>query len=91
VRDFPALRRVLAREIVPFLQELFYDDWRRIRLVLADNIAPAEHQMVHAEVVDTAELFPGTHDDVSDGVRYSVTPELDITPDAIRKIYEPLE
>ena len=91
VRDFPALRRVLSREIVPFLQELFYDDWQRIRLVLADNIAPPEHQVVHAEAVDTAELFPGAHDDVSDGVRYSVTPELEITPDAVRKIYEPVE
>jgi 5-methylcytosine-specific restriction enzyme B len=85
------VRRVLAREIVPFLQELFYDDWRRIRLVLADNAAPPEHQLIRAEVVGAAELFPGADDDISEGVHYSVTPELEITPDAVKKIYEPLE
>jgi 5-methylcytosine-specific restriction protein B len=92
VRDFPALRRVLTREIVPFLQELFYDDWRRIRLVLADHAAPPEHQLVRAETVAAAELFPGADgDDVSEGIHYSVTPEAEITPDAVRKIYEPHE
>lgn len=91
VRDFPALRRVLAREVVPFLQELFHDDWRRIRLVLADHAAPQEHQLVRAEVIAAAELFPGADDDLSEGVHYSVTSEADITPDAVRKIYEPLD
>jgi 5-methylcytosine-specific restriction protein B len=92
VRDFHTLRRVLARVLVPFLQELFYDDWRRIRLVLADYAAPSEHQIVRATVVGAAEIFPGTdEDDVSEGTHYSVTPEPEITPDAVRKIYEPLE
>jgi 5-methylcytosine-specific restriction protein B len=92
VRDFPALRRVLAREFVPFLQELFYDDWRRIRLVLADHAAPPEHQLIRAGAVGAAELIPGAvEDDVSEGTHYSVTPEPEITPDAVRKIYEPLE
>lgn len=91
VRDFPALRRVLAREVIPFLQELFYDDWRRIRLVLADYAAPLEHQLVRAKAVGATELFPGAdEDDVSEGTHYSVTPEPEITPDAVRKIYEPL-
>lgn len=91
VRDFSSLRRVLAREVIPFLQELFYDDWRRIRLVLADHTAQSEHQLVRATVVTAAELFPGADDDVSEGTHYFVMPEMEITPDAIRKIYEPLE
>ncbi len=92
VRDFHALRRVLAREVVPFLQDLFYDDWKRIRLVLADHAAPPEHQIVRATVVGVAEIFPGAdEDEVSEGTHYSVTPEPEITPDAVRKIYEPPE
>lgn len=91
VRDFQGLRRVLAREVVPLLQELFYDDWRRVRLVLADHAAPPEHQLVRAKAVPAAELFPKAEDDLAEGVHYSVTPELGITPDAVRKIYEPIE
>ncbi|HWX49172.1 MAG TPA: AAA family ATPase [Roseomonas sp.] len=92
VRDFPALRRVLAREVVPFLQELFYDDWRRIQLVLADHTGSLEHQLVRAKTVGVAELFHGANeDDVAEGTHYSVTPEPEITPDAVRKIYEALE
>jgi 5-methylcytosine-specific restriction protein B len=90
VRDFPTLRRVLAREVVPFLQELFYDDWRRIRLVFADQAAPPEHQLVRAETVAAADLFPNADKDVNEGIHYSLTPEVEITPDAVRKIYEPL-
>jgi 5-methylcytosine-specific restriction protein B len=88
VRDFSSLRRVLAREVIPFLQELFYDDWRRIRLVLADHGAQSEHQLVRAQLVTAAELFPGAGDDVSEGTYYWVSPEMEITPDAVRKIYE---
>ena len=36
IRRFRQLFRVFAREILPFLQEAFYDDWRQIRHVLAD-------------------------------------------------------
>jgi 5-methylcytosine-specific restriction protein B len=82
---------VLAREVVPLLQELFYDDWGRIRLVLADHAAPAEHQLVRAEELAAADVFPGAEDDIAQGMHYSVTPEAEITPDAVRKIYEPPE
>jgi 5-methylcytosine-specific restriction protein B len=91
VRDFPTLRRVLAREVIPFLQELFYDDWRRIQLVLADHTVQSDHQLIRATVVRAAELFPRADDDVSESTHYSVTPETEITPDAVRKIYEPRE
>ena len=33
VETFDELRRVFAREILPLLQEAFYDDWGQIRLV----------------------------------------------------------
>jgi 5-methylcytosine-specific restriction enzyme B len=88
VRDFPTLRRVLAREIIPLLQEYFYDDWRRIRLVLADDTVPAEHQLVRAKSVAAQDLFFGAVEGLAEAIHYSVTPETEITPEMVRKIYE---
>jgi 5-methylcytosine-specific restriction protein B len=90
VKDFPTLKRVLVREIIPLLQEYFYEDWQRIRLVLADQTVPLEHQLVRLQSVPATELFSGAEDDVVQAaIRCSVTPESDITPDAVRKVYEP--
>ena len=33
VRDMQGLRGVLCREVIPLLQETFYNDWQRIRLI----------------------------------------------------------
>jgi 5-methylcytosine-specific restriction protein B len=89
VRDFAALRRVLAREIIPLLQEYFYDNWERIRLVLADDSVPAEDQLVRAKSVSAQDLFSGAAEGVTEATTlYTVTPEQEITPDMVRKIYE---
>jgi 5-methylcytosine-specific restriction enzyme B len=32
-----ALRSIFRRQIIPYLQELFFDDWSRIRMVLNDH------------------------------------------------------
>lgn len=90
VRDFAGLRRVMAREIVPLLQEYFYDDWRQIRLVLADNSVPPEYQIVHQSAAKPEELFPGAESaELGESHLFEVTPEAAISADAIRKIYEP--
>src|SRR5262249_42525121 len=59
VQDFPALRRLIAREILPLLQEYFYDDWRQIRFVLADHAVEPEYQIVRQTTTKLDELFPG--------------------------------
>src|SRR5690606_2771967 len=58
VKSFDELRRVFSREILPFLQEAFYDDWRQIRYVLADQAVEEELQMVRARTQSAAVLFP---------------------------------
>lgn len=92
VKSFDELRRVFAREILPFLQEAFYDDWRQIRYVLADQAVEEELQLVRTRTQSAAELFPKADPtEIGDGEVFEIIREDDITPDAIRKIYEPPE
>lgn len=92
VKSFDELRRVFAREILPFLQEAFYDDWRQIRYVLADQAVEEDLQLVRARTQSAALLFPKADPaEIGDGEAFVIIREDDITPDAIRKIYEPPE
>jgi 5-methylcytosine-specific restriction protein B len=91
IRTFADLRAVMAREIFPLLQEYFYDDWRHIRLVLADQAVGSEFQLVRQKTVKPAELFAGSDmDQLAERPIFEIVPEAAITPDSIRKIYEPL-
>jgi 5-methylcytosine-specific restriction enzyme B len=90
VRDFAGLRRVMAREILPLLQEYFYDDWRQIRLVLSDNSIEPAYQIVRQKVFKSEQLFPGSEAaDIGESVVFEVATEASISGDSIRKIYEP--
>lgn len=92
VKSFDELRRVFAREVLPFLQEAFYDDWRQIRYILADQTVEEELQLVRARTQSAAVLFPKADPaEIGDGEAFQIIREDDITPDAIRKIYEPPE
>ena len=92
VKSFDELRKIFAREILPFLQEAFYDDWRQIRLVLADQTVGEEFQLVRAHTQSADQVFPMADvNEIGDGETFEIIREDDITPDAIRKIYEPPE
>ena len=92
VKSFDELRRVFIREILPFLQEAFYDDWRQIQYILADQAVEEELQLVREQKKSAAKLFPKVDPvEIGDGEVFEIIREDDITPDAIRKIYEPPE
>ena len=92
VKSFGDLQEAFDKNILPFLQEIFYDDWQQIRLVLADHTVEPEHQLVRERLVRAEKLFPNTDPSViNDRPFFEVTPANEITPDAIRKIYEPPE
>lgn len=92
VKSFDELRRVFAREILPFLQEAFYDDWRQIRLVLADQTVGQEFQLVRVNTQPAHQLFPQADgNEIGGRDTFEAVREDDITTDAIRKIYEPPE
>ena len=92
VESFEDLRLVFAKKILPFLQEAFYDDWQRIRLILADHTVEREHQLVRERAVDASDLFHGIDtSEIGSSSVFELVPVDEISPDAIRKIYEPPE
>ncbi|MNZ20277.1 5-methylcytosine-specific restriction enzyme B [compost metagenome] len=90
VRDMEGLRSVLCREIIPLLQETFYNDWQRIRLIFGDVKTPLEMQIIREFSDSASDIFGDLEDDLPEAQRYEVCSPGEITPEAVRKIYEPL-
>ena len=90
IKTFAGLRRVMYRKILPLLQEYFYEDWSRIQLVLSDRIGDDRKlsQIIRDETMAEMQVLGFDHDDYEDKVVYEKVSEEEITPDAIRKIYE---
>ena len=90
IEVFADLRRVLARKVLPLLQEYFYEDWSRIQLVLRDRIGDDRKlpQIIRDEPVEEMQVLGFDHDDYEDKVEYEKVAESEITPAAVRKIYE---
>lgn len=88
VSDMEGLRSVLCREVIPLLQEVFYNDWQRIRLIFGDVKAPLEMQIVREFSDLASDIFGALEDDLPESQRYEVCSPGEISPEAIRKIYE---
>lgn len=59
---FVQLKTVLQKKIIPLLQEYFFDDWNKIRLVLADNQKPDDNLQFLIEKTDELDaLFGSDH------------------------------
>ena len=88
VRTFADLCLVMQSKIIPLLQEYFFEDWRRIQLVLADidgEDTAAEDQLIQHRTVKAEDLFGPGMDDLDENRVYTVVAT--ITSEAIRKIY----
>lgn len=91
VRDFTELKNVLLFRVIPLLQEYFYDDWHRIQLIFRDvgaNGERLEPQIIRHVEIKEEEILGFDHADFEDLIEYNVASEKEITPDAIRKVYE---
>lgn len=76
LKDNPTIE-VLAstfqNAIIPLLQEYFYEDYEKIRLVLGDNNKQSEEdQFITATATDFAALFGNTDHGMDDTYRYKV-------------------
>ena len=91
VRNFKDLKEVFLSRIIPLLQEYFYEDWHRIQLVFRD-VGPSgekiEPQIICHTPLKEQEILGWDHEDFKDSFEYRVA---EITPEAIRKIYEKRE
>lgn len=90
-----ALQQVFSTRILPLLEEYFFEDWQKIRLVLADNQKSEAAQFVRESADhedDLARLFGDDHGMDSYGTkrRYVVQDAAFSNPDAYIGIYQTL-
>jgi 5-methylcytosine-specific restriction protein B len=90
-----ALQQVFSTRILPLLEEYFFEDWQKIRLVLADNQKPSAAQFLRESADhedDLARLFGGDHglDSYATKRSYAVQDAAFSNPDAYIGIYQTL-
>lgn len=69
------LATIFKKSIIPLLQEYFYEDYEKIRLVLGDNRKSEEEQFIVAKAHDYASLFGNVDIGLDDGYRYEINPK----------------
>ena len=66
------LANIFKDKIIPLLQEYFYEDYDKIRLVLGDNQKAEDYKFIVKEQVDETELFGEDTDVIEDAYKYSI-------------------
>lgn len=87
--NMETLANIFKNKVIPLLQEYFYENYERIRLVLADNqVLESEKQFIIAETVDANALFGNSEIDIIDETkRYVINHNAFENADAYIKIY----
>lgn len=80
------LAKIFENNIIPLLQEYFYDDYEKIRLILGDNKKDVEAQFIVAKSNDYAELFGNVDIGLDDGCYYEINRKAFMEIEAYRSI-----
>ena len=89
VTDIKTLANVFKNKILPLLQEYFYDDWEKIRLVLGDSQKDENLQLVIIKKNMAVEkLFRGKIDYIDDKILYEINNEAFNNPQSYIEIYK---
>lgn len=93
---FKQLKIAFQKKIIPLLQEYFFDDWNKIRLVLADNQKQDDSLQFVIEKTDDLDTLFGNNHALRRHDQQSTTYELEAfeqeiwnMPQAYRAIYQP--
>ena len=54
------LENIFKKSVIPLLQEYFYEDYDKIRLILGDNAKDEDEQLIFAESIKPKDVFEGT-------------------------------
>lgn len=81
-----ALAKIFENNIIPLLQEYFYEDYEKIRLVLGDNKKDEETQFIVAKSNDYTELFGNVDIGLDDGYSYEINKKAFDSIEAYRSI-----
>ena len=88
VADMETLANVFKNKILPLLQEYFYDDWEKIRLVLGDNQKNEDCQFITKEERRASDLFGKSIDDIEDKMLYKINKTALDNPQSYIEIYK---
>lgn len=93
---FEKLANIFRNRIVPLLEEYFFEDWHKIRLVLGDNQKPAVAQFItesDAQEQELNDLFGDNHrlDSYATNHQYQSQPTAFSNPAAYLSIYQSLD
>jgi len=83
VKNLDNLRHAFKNKILPLLEEYFYDDWEKIRLVLAD-----ENQNFYKVLKKDDDIFSGMGDDYKDQIKYKRKKIMECSREAFIQIYK---
>ena len=95
---FERLKRIMRNKVLPLLEEYFYNDWQKIRMVLGDNQKSKNPRLQFVREAKDQKLFADLfgHDETDDlheiGASFQLTPEEDEVwdnPLAWQQIYAP--
>ena len=91
-KRFDALCQIMLQKVVPLLEEFFFDDWDKIRLVLGDNKKSDPELRFLKEATSQSyieDLFGEVEGQALDGLRaaYTLSPEAFKSPQAYPGIY----
>ncbi|MCL2892847.1 McrB family protein [Brenneria tiliae] len=93
---FKQLKIAFQKKIIPLLQEYFFDDWNKIRLVLADNQKQDDNLQFVIEKTDDLDTLFGNNHALRRHDQQSTAYELEAfdqeiwnMPQAYRAIYQP--